>query len=62
MLRKFFSSNDKNTCDQHSTCYQTVLRFQISLTETFSNYMYDGSIKRSDKSAAMDVSALFNTR
>ena len=28
---------NENTCDRQSTCYQTVLRFQIWLTEMFSN-------------------------
>ena len=28
---------DGNRCDWHSTCYQTVLRFQIWIKETFSN-------------------------
>ena len=28
---------DENICDRESTCYKTVLRFQISLTEMFSS-------------------------
>ena len=61
-MRKFFSSNDENTCDPHSMCCQTVLTFQISLTEISPNSMCPGSMESSDKSAARVVSALFNTR
>ena len=61
-LPKFFSSNDENTCDQHSTCYETVLRFQISLTERFSNSICLASMENCNKRAAMVVSAVFNTR
>ena len=62
MLRKFFSSNDENTCDWQSTCYQTVLTFRISLTEISPNPMWVGSMEISDESASMVVSAVFNTR
>ena len=31
---------DDNTCELQSRCYQTVLRFRISLTEMFSNSIF----------------------
>ena len=58
----FSSSNDENTCDLHSTCYQTFLKFQISLTQIFSNSMCVESVESSNKRAAMVVSVVFNTR
>ena len=61
-MLKFFSCNNENTYDRQSTCYQTVLRFQISLSESFSNSMCVGSMERSDKTARIVVSAVFNTR
>ena len=60
-MLKFSFSSDENTCDHHSTCYRTVLRFQISLTEIFSNSMCVGSMVRSDKNAPRGVLKVFNT-
>ena len=31
---------DDNTCELQSRCYQTVLRFRISLKEMFSNSIF----------------------
>ena len=61
-VAEIFFSNNENTYDPHSTCYQTVLKFQISLRETSLNSMCVGSKVSSGKSAFMVVSAVFNTR
>ena len=53
---------DENTCDRQSPCFQTVLRFRISLTEMFSNSVSPRLLENWDKSAAVQVSALFGTR
>ena len=38
---KYFAGNspnyDENTCDRQATCYQTVLRFEMSPAEIFSS-------------------------
>ena len=44
---------DENICDLQSTCYQTVLRFQIWLRETFSYSISPRFIGNWDKSAAV---------
>ena len=44
-----------NTCHQQSICYQTVLRFQISTAETFSNSISLRGTKKYDKSALMQI-------
>ena len=53
---------DKNTCDQQSTCFQTVLMFQIWLTEMFSNLICPSLMESYGESAAVVVSAVFATR
>ena len=45
--------HDENTCDRQSTCYQTVLRFWISLREMFSKSISFRFIENWDKSAAL---------
>ena len=52
-------NSDKNTVYWQSTCYQTVLRFHISLKGTFSNSICLGLIAYQDESAAVMISAMF---
>ena len=44
------------------TCYETVLRFQIWLTEILSKSMCLRLLEIEDKSGTMVISAVFNTR
>ena len=57
-----FPIYDENTCDRQSTCYQTVLRFQIGLREIFSNSIFPRLMKNLHKSATLWVSTVFGTR
>ena len=52
----------QNICARQSTYYQTILRFPIGQTEMFSNSMCLYLMKIYDKSAAMVISVVFNTR
>ena len=52
----------ENTCERHSTCYQTVLRFHIWLKEIFSNSICRGLMENSDESATVLISAMFVSR
>ena len=53
---------EENTCDLHSTCYQTVLGFRIWWREMCSNSIFPRLIENWDKSAVVQVSAVFGTR
>ena len=53
---------DENACDRQSTCYQTVLSFQIWLREMFSDLICPGLMESSNKSAAVHITAVFGTR
>ena len=49
---------DENTSKLESTCYQTVLRFHISLKELFSNSFCLGLVETQDERSAVLVSAV----
>ena len=53
---------NENTYDRQSTRYQTVLWFQTSLKEMFSNSICLGLMENYDESAAVVISAVFVTR
>ena len=53
--------DDENTCDRQSTCYQTVLRFDIWLKEIFSDSICLGLMKNKHESNAVLISAAFCT-
>ena len=59
---KYFAGNspnyDENTCDWQATCYQTVLRFEMSPTEIFSSICLS-IMGNYDKSAAAQIPAVF---
>ena len=40
---------------------KTVLRYQISLTEAFSTLIFVSVMRKNDESAAVQISALFET-
>ena len=50
---------ERNAWNWPSMGNETVLRFYFSLRETFSNSISATVIKKSDKSAAMHISAVF---
>ena len=52
----------EKTWHQQSIGYQTVLRFQILLTETFSSSMYFSTIKTSDKRALLQNAEVCSER
>ena len=54
--------SEKNTCDLHSACYETVPGFRILLREMFSNSICPRLMETCDKSAVVQVSALLGTR
>ena len=49
---------DDNPCGRQSTCYQTVLRFQMRLQEMFSNSISVGLMENYDKSAGVLITEL----
>ena len=48
-------------CDWQSTCYETTLRFNISLREVFSESGSRIVMKKYDESAAIQISQDFGT-
>ena len=48
-----------NTCHRESTCYQTVRRFQMWLSQTFSNSIYLEFVEKEENSGAVLTSAVF---
>ena len=53
---------DHNSYDRQGTCAQTVLRFQISLREMFSQWICLELLENEDKSVAVQIPALFVNR
>ena len=51
-----------NSCDRHSTCYQTVLRSQMWLEEMFSNWIFSRLMWSYDKSATLQSLSVFGLR
>ena len=51
-----------NICDWQSTCYQTIVRFQIWLRKMFSNSICHRLMEKLDVSATAEISSLFGTR
>ena len=47
---------------RQSMCQQTVLRYQITLTQTFSNSIYSEFMEKQDNSGAVLILAMFGTR
>ena len=54
-----FLNSDENTFYRQSSYYQTVLRFHISLKETFSNSICVALIECYNDRAAVLISAVF---
>ena len=54
-------NSHKETCDQQSRCYQTVLGFHTWLKEMFFNSVCLGIMKNYDESAAVLILAVFVT-
>ena len=52
---------EENTSHRQSIYQQTVQRFQISLRETFHNFVSLRKIEKHDKSAVVWISAVFGT-
>ena len=50
---------EENTCHRHSVCWETVLRFSMSLTETFSKSIAFTVINKYGNSAPMQISTMF---
>ena len=48
-------SEKENTCHRHSVCYQTVLRFCISLTESLCKSIVFTAINKYGKGAVLDI-------
>ena len=46
---------EENTCHRHSVCYETVLRFCISLTETFCMTISFPVIKKYRKGRVLQI-------
>ena len=53
---------DKNRSDRQSTCYQRVLRFQVSLEKIFSNSTCLDLMENCNESAALLIWVVFVTR
>ena len=51
----------ENSCERQSTCYQTVLRFDIWLKQVFSNSIYLGSMEIDDQKVDVVISAVIIT-
>ena len=57
-----YSQNpEKDTCYWQSLCYETLLRFKISLTEIFSKWGSLRVMKKYDESALMQIFQEFGT-
>ena len=57
-----YSQNpEKDTCCWQSLCYETLLRFKISLTEIFSKWGSLRVMKKYDESALMQIFQEFGT-
>ena len=52
---------EQDNCDWQSTCYETTLRFKISLREIFSESGSRIVMKKYDESAAIQISQDFGT-
>ena len=52
---------EENTCHRQSLCSETILRFHISLRETFSKSFLLIMMKKFEKGAVMQISQLFGT-
>ena len=52
---------EQDNCHWHSMCYETPLRFNISLREIYSKPGYPIVMKKYDESALMQVSQDFGT-
>ena len=52
----------RNTCHRQSMCYQTVLRFMITVKQSFPNWLYLEFLVKKDNSDALLLSAVFGTR
>ena len=50
---------EENTWHRHSVCWETVLRFSMSLTETFCKSIAFTVINKYGKGAAMQISTMF---
>ena len=46
---------ERNTCHRQSMCQQTVLRFHISLRETFLQLSFNQNEEKYDKSAVDQI-------
>ena len=46
---------EENTCHRHSVCWEIVLRFSMSLTETFCKSIAFTVINKYGKSAALQI-------
>ena len=53
---------DENTSDRESTSYQTALRYRIWLRGMFCNSICPRLMDNWDKSASVQLSAVFGTR
>ena len=49
----------ENTCHRHSVCYETDLKFCISLAENFRKSIAFTVMNKSGKGAAMEISRMF---
>ena len=56
-----FHNPEQDTCHQQSVCYQTPLRFQISLREKFSKSSPLRVMKKYDETSLMQISEVFGT-
>ena len=50
---------EENTCNRHSVCWERLLRFSMSLTETFCKSIAFTVINKYGKAAAMQISTIF---
>ena len=51
--------SEENTCYRQAVCYETVLKFCMSLTLTFYKSIAFTVIKKDGKGAAMQISTMF---
>ena len=59
LLRLICLYQEENTCSRQSMCYQTVLRFFMSLRETFSNSITFTVISIYGKAAVVQIKTVF---
>ena len=50
---------EENTCHRHSVCWEIVLRFSMSLTETFCKSIAFTVIHKYGKASTMQISRMF---